>query len=131
MPGGPRRNGLGHSRGMGRMRGGMVFLQTCLLVLLQKKKNYGYRLIEELGQFGIQSEMLDISIIYRALRGLEIEGLITASWNKDSLGPQRKVYEISPEGQAMLAASMEQLRERRREIETLEQFYNETLTRHP
>lgn len=131
MPGGPRRNGQGHSRGMAQMQGGAMFLRTCLLVLLQKEKNYGYGLAEELEQFGIQAEMLDISIIYRALHSLEIEGLISAFWDKNSLGPQRRVYTISPQGKTTLAASMEQLRERKREIEALEALYNETLTEHP
>ncbi len=131
MSGGPRGGRWGQFRGMAPMRGGMMFLQTCLLVLLQKEKGYGYSLAGDLEQFGFHPEMLDISIIYRALRGLEIAGLVSAAWDENSLGPQRRVYEITPQGMEMLTTSMEELCERKREIEALEAVYNETIKRHP
>lgn len=130
MPRGPR-GPMGRFRGMGPMRGGIMFLQTCLLVLLQREKGYGYSLANDLAQFGFNTGMLDISIIYRALRGLEIEGLVSAVWDEKSMGPQRRMYEITPRGVEVLAASMNELGERKREIEALERVYQQATNRNP
>jgi DNA-binding PadR family transcriptional regulator len=102
----------------------MLFLQSCLLVLLHRQPGYGYSLMNDLKEFGFQPEYMDISIIYRALRTLEAEGLISDSWDENSLGPQRRVYTITPQGEAALAGWIENLRQRRKEIEALEAAYD-------
>ena len=117
MPGG---------RGMGRRRRGqrkMLFLQSCLLVLLHREPGYGYSLMDGLQEFGFQPEYIDISIIYRALRDMQANELVSDSWDDNSLGPQRRVYTITPQGEEVLAGWIENLRQRRKEIEALEAAY--------
>jgi DNA-binding PadR family transcriptional regulator len=75
--------------------------------------------------------MIDISIIYRALRDLEIEGLVTTSWEERSLGPQRRMYGLTLQGREVLLSLMQELQERRREIEALERVYEEATKRDP
>jgi PadR family transcriptional regulator PadR len=118
MPGG---RGQGHGRG-GRRR--MLFLQSCLLVLLHREPGYGYSLMDGLGEFGFQPDQMDISIIYRALRDMQANNLVSDSWDDNSLGPQRRVYTITPQGEEALAEWIESLRQRRKEIEALEAAYN-------
>ncbi len=101
----------------------MFFMESCILVLLHQTPSYGYALMENLRQFGFQPEQMDISILYRALRDLEEMGLVSSNWSEESLGPQRRVYTITPEGELVLADWIEALRERRREIEALEAAY--------
>jgi len=108
-----------------------MFLQTCILVLLQKHKDYGYSLANDLAQFGFNPGSIDISIIYRALRGLEIQGLVSADWDEKSMGPQRRVYEITPRGTEALASLMNELSERKHEIEALEEVYGQATKRNP
>jgi DNA-binding PadR family transcriptional regulator len=117
MPGG---------RGKGRGRRGqrkMLFLQSCLLVLLHREPGYGYSLMDGLQEFGFQPEYMDISIIYRALRDMQANELVSDSWDDNSLGPQRRVYTITPQGEEVLAGWIENLRQRRKEIEALEAAY--------
>ncbi len=121
MPGG-RGFGMGRGRGGGRRK--MFFLESCLLVLLHREPGYGYSLMDGLGEFGFQSGQMDISIIYRALRNLDADGLVSDTWDDKSLGPQRRVYTITPQGEAVLAEWIENLRQRRREIEALEAAYD-------
>lgn len=112
--------------GQGRPGGGrrkMFFMETCLLLLLQRASGYGYSLMEDLREFGFQPEQMDISILYRALRDLETAGLVRSSWSDESLGPQRRMYSLTPPGETSLAEWIESLRQRRREIETLETAY--------
>jgi len=119
MPGG---RGFGQGRGGGRRK--LFFLESCLLVLLRREPGYGYNLMDGLREFGFQTEQMDISILYRALRDLEELGLAASSWSDESLGPQRRVYTLTPPGEAALAEWMEALRQRRREIERLETAYD-------
>lgn len=118
MPGG---RGFGQGRGGGRRK--MFFLESCLLVLLHRGPGYGYNLMEGLREFGFQTEQMDISILYRALRDLEALGLASGAWDDNSLGPQRRMYTITPQGETTLAEWVEALRQRRKEIETLEAAY--------
>jgi PadR family transcriptional regulator PadR len=113
-------------RGMGRGRRGqrkMLFLQSCLLVLLHREPGYGYSLMDGLQEFGFQPEYMDISIIYRALRDMQANELVSDSWDDNSLGPQRRVYTITPQGEEVLAGWIENLRQRRKELEALEAAY--------
>lgn len=121
MPG-----GRGYGMGKGRRRGQrkMFFLQSCLLVLLHREPGYGYSLMDGLGEFGFQPDQMDISIIYRALRSLEEDGLVSDTWDDNSLGPQRRVYTLTPQGEAALVEWIENLRQRRKEIEALERAYD-------
>lgn len=114
----PGRQGRGHGRRK------MFFLQSCLLVLLHREPGYGYSLMDGLQKFGFQTDQMDISIIYRALRNLEADGMVSDSWDNSSLGPQRRVYTITPQGEEMLVEWIENLRQRRKEIEALEGAYD-------
>ncbi len=119
MPGG---RGFGQGRGGGRRK--IFFLESCLLVLLHREPGYGYSLMDGLREFGFQTEQMDISILYRALRELEELGLVASAWSDESLGPQRRMYTLTPPGEAALTEWMEALRQRRREIERLEAAYD-------
>ncbi|RCK73897.1 MAG: Transcriptional regulator, PadR family [Anaerolineae bacterium] len=117
------RYGRGCGKGFGGGRRKMFFLESCLLVLLHQSPSYGYALMENLRPFGFQPEQMDISILYRALRDLEEMGLVTSRWSDESLGPQRRIYTITPDGEAVLAEWMENLRQHRQELEALEAAY--------
>ncbi len=119
MPGG---QGFGRGRGGGQRK--MFFMESCLLVLLHREPGYGYSLMTGLQEFGFQTEQMDISILYRALRDLETTSLVSSAWDEKSLGPQRRVYTLTPQGESALADWMQALRQRRREIETLEAAYD-------
>jgi DNA-binding PadR family transcriptional regulator len=117
--------------GQGRKRGQrkMFFLQSCLLVLLHREPGYGYSLMDGLQEFGFQTDQMDISIIYRALRSLEADGMVSDNWDNSSLGPQRRVYTITPQGEEALTEWIDNLRQRRKEIEALEAAYDAVISK--
>lgn len=93
----------------GRFRGcahspliGGDILIPAILVTLMKKPTYGYSLIEELGEIGINISFFHPSVIYRTLRMMEIEGLVTSSWDIKDIGPARRVYTITDIGKSFL-----------------------------
>ncbi len=93
--------GFGHGHGGGGRRK-MFFLESCLMVLLLREPGYGYNLMAGLQDFGFQTDQMDISMIYRALRDLESAELVVSSWDENSLGPQRRVYTLTSQGETIL-----------------------------
>jgi poly-beta-hydroxybutyrate-responsive repressor len=72
-------------------------LQPCLLLLLSECPRHGYALIEHLRSFELMLQD-DPGTVYRALRGLERQGLLRARWEPNPAGPARKVYSITGTG---------------------------------
>jgi len=77
-------------------------LIPAILVILLKKPTYGYSLIEELREFGINVSLFHPSVIYRTLRMMEIERLVISNWDIRDIGPARRVYAITEMGRDFL-----------------------------
>ena len=75
-------------------------------------------------QFGFNLERLDPSLVYRALREMEVSGWVASSWDEDSQGPQRRVYKILPDGEGRLADWIADLRRTRDDIDRLLTAYD-------
>jgi PadR family transcriptional regulator, regulatory protein PadR len=78
------------------------FARPCLLLLLAESSAHGYELIERLRPFGF--EMGDPASVYKSLRQMEAEGLVSSSWELSSRGPARRVYALSSDGRDLLEA---------------------------
>ena len=107
MPGRRWRGG----RGGGPQPGIRRFLEPCLLLLLHQGASHGYELAEGLEYYGFSREQMDSSLIYRTLRQLESEKLLTSEWDTGaSSGPPRRVYHLTPQGDEYLRSWVEGLR---------------------
>lgn len=95
------------------------FLEVCLLLLLYDEAGYGYGLIEQLEYFGFSHEELNVSTLYRTLRKMEKEGLVTSLWEEGVQGPRRRVYEITEGGKKTLEQWVKILEIRKARIEKL------------
>lgn len=111
--------GTGGRGGRHRRRRVMRFLQPCLLTMLQREETHGYDLMNGLDEFGFDPDQLDPSLVYRALREMEADGLVSSQWGEESLGPQRRIYGITDDGIRSLDIWIEDLRRTRDEIDTL------------
>jgi PadR family transcriptional regulator len=82
-----------------------------LLLALSAYRAHGYLLqqyLRGLGFFGV-----DTTTIYRNLRQLEKQGLVTSSWDTGEEGPARRVYSLTEAGEAFLqswAGALDQYR---------------------
>lgn len=117
--------GQGRRRGGGRRRRVVSFLQPCLLVLLHRGKAHGYNLLSGLEEFRFTPGQSDPSLVYRALREMESIGLVTSEWDSDSQGPQRRVYQITAEGEVYLVEWVNDLKRTREEIDALLNAYQD------
>jgi DNA-binding PadR family transcriptional regulator len=70
-----------------------------LLLLLRDAPSYGYVLRRELAARGLEVEP---GTLYRSLRELERDALISSRWMEPAAGPRTRVYTITAEGHACL-----------------------------
>lgn len=116
-------------RGMGLGGGGACprrisrFLEPCLLLLLRGDATHGYNLLDALQQFGFTPGVVDASVVYRILREMEDAGWVNSQWDTAGSGAPRRVYAVTREGEAYLAAWIEDLRCTRDEIDRFIETY--------
>jgi len=79
-------------RRRGRGRGGVSprrisrFVEPALLLLVRRKPMHGYGLIEGLRSLGFEEYPVDVSAIYRTLRGLEASEMVQSDWDLEVTG---------------------------------------------
>ena len=78
------------------------YIQASILLALKIKSSYGYELIQEISQFGFVEGQAPPGMIYRHLRELEENGLVSSQWETDGAGPAKRVYQLTAEGTEVL-----------------------------
>lgn len=91
-------------------------MQPCLLLLLKQRSAHGYDMIQLLPEFGF-SDRLDPGTVYRNLRRLEEEELVTSHWDVGEGGPARRLYGLTDEGEEMLHAWAVHIRQQRKRMD--------------
>ncbi|MEW6173751.1 MAG: helix-turn-helix transcriptional regulator [Bacillota bacterium] len=79
-------------------------MQPCLLLLLLRRSTHGYELIQSLSEFGFIEGEMDPGSVYRHLRRLEEDGLVSSEWQIQGSGPAKRLYRLTQEGEEVLAA---------------------------
>lgn len=76
-------------------------LEYCLLLMINKRKYYGYEIVQELNKYKILSSTE--STVYPILRRLLKDGLLQSTWEQSENGlPPRKYYSITRQGNEYL-----------------------------
>jgi len=88
------------------------FGEPALLQLLSEGPTHGYELLEKLSPL-LGEERVDVGNVYRALRGLEEEGLVVSEWQAGLPGPAKRTYTLTDDGRAVLGKWRESLLELR------------------
>lgn len=79
------------------------YIQPSILMGLFSRPSYGYELIKNIQQFGFVEGQAPPGMIYRHLRQLEEDGLVSSEWKTEETGPAKRVYHITAEGKEVLA----------------------------
>lgn len=103
------------------------FLIPALLLLLAEKSSHGYELTERYAELGFTEANFDPGAIYRTLKILESEKLITPKWDTEKIGPAKKIYSITPDGRKMLSKWAENILKRKKIFEVFIERYNTCL----
>jgi poly-beta-hydroxybutyrate-responsive repressor len=85
------------------------FAEPAVLLLLRERPVHGYELLEQLPE--LTGERVDMGNLYRFLRLLEAEGLVSSRWDGEAPGPSKRIYELTDEGRALLDEWAAALRE--------------------
>ena len=78
-------------------------LEPWLLLLLAESPAHGYELLERL-QALPEAPSADRGHLYRTLRRLEEQGLVTSEWQMPQAGPARHTYTLTADGLRALDA---------------------------
>jgi PadR family transcriptional regulator, regulatory protein PadR len=79
------------------------YIQPSILLGLLLKASYGYELIQNIQKFGFVEGQAPPGMIYRHLRQLEEDGLVSSNWETKSSGPAKRMYTVTEEGKEVLA----------------------------
>ncbi len=73
------------------------------LALLAERPMYGYELAKAISARSAGALLLGQGTLYPVLHQLERAGHIAGKWETQQGGPERRVYRLTPQGQAALA----------------------------
>lgn len=76
-------------------------LEGCVLSVISRGETYGYEILSVLGESGFDN--LIEGTLYPVLTRLQKKNLIVCRVGKSPLGPSRKYFRITPEGEQYLA----------------------------
>ena len=77
------------------------FTEPAILLLLRERPAHGYELLEHLPEL-TDEQRVEMGNLYRLLRALEEEGLLSSKWDETSSGPAKRRYAITERGRALL-----------------------------
>jgi len=78
-------------------------VQPAIVALLAEEPLHGYLLVQRLaGMAMFRCQKPDPTGVYRALRVMEKDGLVVASWDLADNGPAKRCFELTRDGRACL-----------------------------
>jgi PadR family transcriptional regulator, regulatory protein PadR len=100
------------------------FIEPSLLLLLRDGSTHGYDLAEALIEL-VPDERIDLGNLYRLLRSLEEEGIVTSVWDDDHPGRSKRTYELTESGRRLLDTWAEALQTTQETIAAFTRHYHE------
>ena len=85
------------------------FVEPCILLLLSKEPAHGYGLMEGLEKHC--GEEVDVGDLYRTLRRMEQDGLVTSEWDRKENERAKRVYTVTKRGRAYLKDAVSALQQ--------------------
>ena len=100
------------------------FVEPALLLALREGRSHGYELADRLAEV-VGVESVDFGNLYRLLRSLEQEGIVSSEWDDQSEGRSKREYELTESGELLLESWVESLRETDERIAAFLRRYEE------
>jgi PadR family transcriptional regulator, regulatory protein PadR len=91
-------------------------VEPAVLLLLREGPLHGYELLERLPPL-VGEERVDMGNLYRFLRALEEDGIVTSEWRDDLPGPAKRTYRLTDSGRRLLDDWVDALRGARARID--------------
>ena len=81
-----------------------TFQRSCLLIALAEGQSHGYELLDAVRQMGLRSA--EAGGLYRCLRSMEEDRLVTSWWEPSQTGPPRRTYVLTEAGLPAMRAAV-------------------------
>lgn len=104
------------------------YIQPSILMGLYSKPSYGYELIQNIQRFGFVEGHAPPGMIYRHLRQMEEDGLVSSQWDTDGTGPAKRMYQITAEGEEVLAGWVDYMERQATDLMEFIRVYREAKT---
>ena len=78
---------------------------------------HGYELAQSIASVGFRRAARDPSVLYKLLRALESQGFAASTWTGGDGGPPRRMYTLTPDGEAYLHSRAGDLRRQAKRIQ--------------
>lgn len=98
-------------------------VQPAILLLLAQSPSHGYELLQRLSRMDCVEGEPDTATVYRTLRRMEQEGLVSSGWEHGEYGPARRQYRLTGEGVSLLDRWAGALEERMKQIGSFISLY--------
>ncbi len=105
------------------------FVEPCLLLLLAENRSHGYELIERLGGSALCEEAPDAALVYRTLRRLEKQGVVSSKWETGGAGPARRLYCLTAAGEEYLSTWRQQVEQNLHRLQSFLQRHDQLFQR--
>jgi PadR family transcriptional regulator, regulatory protein PadR len=102
------------------------FLIPIMLLHLRDLNSHGYELMQKITQFGFDS--VDQGNLYRILRQLEKDDMVTSEWDTTSGGPAKRIYTITAAGEQYLEVWASSLGHYQKMLDQFFSLYNPFFT---
>ena len=103
------------------------WLVPYLLLMLRDWSSYGYDLMKRLAALGFAT--LNPGTLYRVLRQMEKDGMVTSMWDTSRGGPARRIYAITEAGKTYLNFWASSLEQYQKMMDTFFELYSGPLMR--
>ena len=118
--------GKGRQPGSGKQE---RYIQPSILMGLYSKPSYGYELIQNIQRFGFVEGHAPPGMIYRHLRQMEEDGLVSSEWDTDGTGPAKRMYQITTDGAEVLASWVDYMERQANDLMEFIKVYRTAKTR--
>ncbi len=102
------------------------FVEAATLLALRHRPSHGYELADAVAE--IAGLDVDYGNLYRLLRALEADEMVTSQWNDELPGRSKRVYELTPQGAELLDAWVTALQSTQDQISGFLRTYKEGRT---
>jgi poly-beta-hydroxybutyrate-responsive repressor len=107
------------------------FLRPLILALLSRAEAHGYNLIRQLRCLDVFAcSPPDTSGIYKVLKSMEQERLVTSTWDVSSNGPAKRRYALTNDGLICMKRWIKTLEDYRKQIDGLLVTMNDAEAKH-
>jgi DNA-binding PadR family transcriptional regulator len=76
---------------------------VALYLLKTQGQTHGYDLANLIQKHALTDSVIESGALYRTLRRLELNGFVTSTWDIQTAGPARRIYSLTPAGEAHLS----------------------------